>query len=48
MGLIWMRRMWLGLRLLMKGEWKPLVTQIGIVLKKPKFFAPRTGRLSAR
>lgn len=47
-GLVWTRRIWLGLGLLMKGEFRTLIRHTGAVLAKPRAYAPRTGRLSAR
>lgn len=48
MGLIWARRIWLGLRMVLRGEFRPLFARIAAVMKKPGNIPPHTGRLSTR
>ena len=48
MGLVWLRRIYLGLRMVMSGELRSLFGKVGIVLRNPRPFAPRTGRISSR
>ncbi|MBT5050320.1 MAG: radical SAM protein [Rhodospirillaceae bacterium] len=48
MGLIWLRRVYLGLRLLLRGDVSSLWRRVVTVLKKPAVFRPKTGRISSR
>lgn len=48
MGLIWLRRIYLGLRLLFRGDVGSLWRRVVSVLAKPTVFRPKTGRISSR
>lgn len=47
MGLIWIRRIYLGLRMILAGDARALLAKAAVVLARPKY-APPTGRISAR
>lgn len=48
MGLVWMRRIYLGLRMMMKGELLSLLRKATSVLQGPRVSTARTGRISTR
>ena len=50
MGLIWIRRIYLGLRMLAQGDVKPLLARTRTVLSRRRIWRPKTktGRLSSR
>ncbi|MEK7716213.1 MAG: hypothetical protein AAB322_00495, partial [Pseudomonadota bacterium] len=47
MGLVWIRRIYLGLRMILAGEARALLAKAAVVLARPKY-SPPTGRISAR
>jgi anaerobic magnesium-protoporphyrin IX monomethyl ester cyclase len=48
MGLVWLRRIWLGLRMLATGQAGGLWPRIRAVLRNPRPYRPNTGRISSR
>ncbi len=48
MELVWIRRIYLGSRMLFKGDIRNLLTKAWQVIQKPRVFRPKTGRLSSR
>lgn len=46
--LVWVRRIYLGCRMLFSGDIKALMTKAGAVLRKPYVARPKTTRLSSR
>ncbi len=48
MALVWTRRCVLGLKMLARGDFKPLVAKIRFIAKSRRYEQPNTGRLSSR